>query len=155
MLEERTKMSMASGLMEVENHWEPPVATPLDEAVWQAWVARGRAEDRRGNEARAASVQWVLIAVLVAAAGLWSQLAPYSVAFRFIVFAGAITAAFHAFGARRYGFAAAFGALALLYNPVAPVFDLSGDWQRALVGASAAPFIASIAWRNMKVASHA
>jgi hypothetical protein len=29
-------------------------------------------------------------------------------------------------------------------------FSLSGDWQRALVAVSTVPFVASLAWRNMK-----
>jgi len=40
--------------------------------------------------------------------------------------------------------------LVVLFNPIAPVFDFSGDWQRALLVASAAPFVASLAWRNLK-----
>jgi low affinity Fe/Cu permease len=47
---------------------------------------------------------------------------------------------------------AVFAALALLYNPVAPVFSFSGTWQRALVVATAIPFVTSLAWRDLKVA---
>jgi len=43
-----------------------------------------------------------------------------------------------------YASAAVFAAVALLYNPVAPVFSFSGDWPRALVLASALPFVASL-----------
>jgi hypothetical protein len=66
--------------------------------------------------------------------------------------AGAILVMFQTFQARQYAFAAVFGALALLYNPVAPVFSFSGDWQRALVLSSAVPFIASLAGRNVRQA---
>lgn len=101
---------------------------------------------------RAKAVKWVSIAALLAAAGLWFYLAPYDVVVRFIVAGGAIFLTFHAFHARHYAFAAVFGALALLYNPVAPVFSFAGDWQRALVVASAVPFVASLAWGNVRQA---
>lgn len=42
-------MSALVGLQELREVWEPPVAKPLDEAVWQAWVKKGRARDRRNN----------------------------------------------------------------------------------------------------------
>jgi hypothetical protein len=130
--------------------WEPPLSRPLDEAVWQAWVGKGRAQDTRSSTARVKAVNWVSIAALLAAAGLWSFHAPYDIVLRFIVAAGAIVVMFHAFHARHYAFAALLGALALLYNPVVPVFSFSGDWQRAVVVASAAPFVASLAWRNVR-----
>jgi uncharacterized protein (DUF1684 family) len=130
--------------------WEPPLAKPLDEAAWQAWVAKGRVQDRRSSAVRVKAVKWVSIAGLLAAAGLWSHLAPFDIVVRFIVTGGAIVVMFQAFQARHYAMAAVFGALALLYNPVAPAFSFSGDWQRAVVAASAAPFVASVAWRNAR-----
>lgn len=135
----------------VHSSWEPPAAKPLDEAVWQAWVAKGRANERRSSAALVKAVKWVSIVALLAAAGLWSYLAPYAVVLLFIVAAGAIVVMFQAFHARHFAFAAIFGALALLYNPVAPMLGLSGDWQRALVVASALPFVASLAWRNVRL----
>ena len=97
-----------------------PLSEPLDEVVWQAWVEKGHAQDRRGSAARVKTVKWVTLAGLVSAAALWPHLAPYGNVARFIVAAGAIVLIFHAFHARRYVFAAVFGALALLYNPVGP-----------------------------------
>jgi hypothetical protein len=97
------------------------------------------------------AVKWVSIAALRVAAGLWSQLMPYEVLVRFIVAAGAIVVMFQAFQARNYAVAAVFAALALLYNPVAPVFSFSGDWQRVLVVGSAVPFVVSLAWRKRQV----
>lgn len=132
--------------------WQPPPVKPLDEAVWEAWMVRGQAQDRRGSASRVKAVKWVSAAALLAAAGLWSQLTPYEVVVRFCVAAGAIVLMFQAFHARHYAFAAVFGALALLYNPVADVFSFSGDWQRAVLVASAIPFVASLAWRNVRLA---
>jgi uncharacterized membrane protein YoaK (UPF0700 family) len=128
--------------------WAPPATKPLDEAVWCAWVAKGRAQERRSDAAHIKAVKWVSIAGLLVAAGFWSQLAPYEVIIRFIVAAGATILMFQAFGARHYAVAAVFGALALLYNPVVPVFSFSGDWQRAMVVATAIPFVATLTWRK-------
>lgn len=50
-------------------------SAPLDEAVWQAWVAKGRAQERRSDAAGSKAVKWASIAGLLVAAGLWSQLA--------------------------------------------------------------------------------
>ncbi len=145
-------MSTPVALKESPTRWEAPPATPLDEAVWQAWLAKGRERERQGSAARAKAVKWVPIVGLLASAGLWSYLAPYEVVVRFVVAAGAILTMFQAFRARHYTFAAVFGALAVFYNPVAPVFSYSGDWQRTLLVASALPFIASLAWRNPRLA---
>jgi uncharacterized protein DUF6804 len=140
-------MSTSIGLQEV---LEPPPSKAIDEAAWQVWVAKGRARERRSNAARVKAVKWVSIAALLVTAGLWSQLATYDIVVRFIVAAGAIVVMTNLFHARRYTFAAVFGTLALLYNPVVPVFSFSGDWQRAVVVASAAPFVAALAWRQIK-----
>jgi len=137
--------------------WTPPPSQPLNEAVWQAWVAKGRVLDRRRSARRIQAVQWVSIASLLAAAGVWSYIGPFDRLVRFLVTAGAMILMFQAFQAKYYAVAAAFGALALCYNPVAPAFRFSGDWHRALVGASVVPFIASLVWpngRNKRVESN-
>lgn len=146
-------MSTSVELQGSREVWQPPLAKPLDEAVWQAWMVKGREQDRRSSAARVKAVKWVSAAALLVAAGLWSHLRPYEVVVRFIVAAGAIVVMFQAFHARHYAFAAVFGALALLYNPVAPVFSFSGDWQRVVVFASAVPFVASLVWRNVRPAT--
>ena len=128
--------------------WSPPAATQLDEAVWQAWVAKGRAQEKKSSATRIRAVKWASIAVLLGAAGLWSNFAPFEVFVRFLVTAGALVLMCQAFQTRYDPFAATFGSLALLFNPIAPVFDFSGDWQRAVVVASAVPFVASLVWPN-------
>jgi hypothetical protein len=132
---------------------ELPVSTPLDEAVWHTWVLKGRWQEERGNALRLEAVKWISLAGLLfaAAAGVWSRLAPYDVAVRFPITTGALVLMSNAFRMRHYAFATLFGMLALLYNPVAPVFGFSGDWQRALVVASALPFAASLTWRNAQL----
>ena len=52
-----------------------PAAKPLDEAVWQAWTAKGRALDRRSDAAIVNAVKVVSIVGLLAAAWLSSDLA--------------------------------------------------------------------------------
>jgi hypothetical protein len=130
-----------------------PVSKPLDEAVWQAWVLKGRVREERSSDARTKAVKWISLAglLLAAAAGLWSQLTPYELGVRVLIAAGAMVLMFQAFHTRDYAFGAVFGALVLLYNPVSPAFSFSGQWQRALVVASAVPFIASLALRNARL----
>jgi hypothetical protein len=76
----------------------------------------------------------------------------FDVVVRFIVSAGASVVMLRAFHTRQYVAAALFGALVLLYNPVVLVFTFLGDWQHALGLMSAAPFIASLMWRNRRLA---
>lgn len=144
-------MSTSVGLSKSTPVWEPPAVKPLDEAVWRAWGAKGRAHDRRDSATRIKAVKWISIAVLLVAAGLWSRVTPYEVVVRFIVAAGALVVMFQAFHARHFAVGAVFAALSLLNNPVAPVFSFSGDWPRVLVVASAFPFVASLAWRRVRL----
>jgi len=132
-----------------ENH-ELPIAKPLDETVWQAWLLKSRVREEKSHAARMKAVKWMSLAALLlaAGAGTWSQFAPYEVGLRILVTAGAMVLMSQAFQRRDHAFAAVFGALVLLYNPVAQVFSFSGEWQRALIVASALPFVASLTWRN-------
>lgn len=151
-MKERYEMSTSVGLQELREVREPPLSKPLDEAVWQAWIAKGRAHDRRSRAARVKAVKWVSVAALLVAAGPWSHLATYDVVVRFVVAAGAIVVMLNLFHSKRYAFAAVFGALALLYNPLVSVFSFSGDWQRAVLLASATAFVASFAWAPVRPA---
>lgn len=126
----------------------PPATRPMDEGVWRAWVAKGRAQDRRTTAAQIRAVKWASISALLAAAGIWSNLVPFETVVRFLVAASAMVVMFQAFQSRHHAGAALFGTIALIYNPLAPVFSFSGDWQRAVVVASAVPFVVSLAWPN-------
>lgn len=147
-------MSTTAGMQELWGLRAPPPSTRLDEAVWQAWVEKGRARERRNSTARYTAVKWLSLAGLAVVAGLWSTLGPYDVVTRFVVAAGAVVLMFHAIPAGHYALAAAFAALVLLYNPIAPLFSFSGEWQRAIVVASAGPFVASLASRAVRTAHH-
>jgi|SRR5579884_445168 len=135
--------------------WEVPLTKPLDQVAWQAWVEKGRAQDRRSSAARLQVITWAAIGVLLAAAGLGVFLVPYEVVIRFLVAAGSAVVMVQAIHTRRYAFAAVFAMLVLLYNPVAPLFSFSGNWQRALVLASAIPFVMSLVWHKFGVVRHA
>ena len=145
-------MSDPVGVKNLTTPWESPPVKPLDEAVWQAWKAKGRAQDRKGLETRIKALKWVSIVALLAVAALWSQLTSYEIVIRCVLASAAAGMMFAAFKKRQNALGAVFAGLALLYNPVVPVFVFSGNWQRALVVASAIPFIASLAWRDLKAA---
>ena len=145
-------MSDAVGLKRTKPAWESPPVKPLDEAVWQAWQAKGRAQDRKGRETRIKALKWGSLVALVALAALWSQLTSYEILIRCVLAAAAAALMFEAFHKRHYALGAIFAGLALIYNPVAPVFHFSGNWQRALVVASLIPFVTSLAWPDLKAA---
>lgn len=145
-------MSDLGGVKKSTPTWESPPVKPLDEAVWQAWKAKGRAQDRKVSETRVKALKWASLVALLAVFALWSQLEPYETLVRCVLAAAAVGMMIEAFNKRQYAFGAVFAALALLYNPVAPVFGFSGNWQRALVVASAIPFVTSVAWRDLKAA---
>jgi hypothetical protein len=143
-------MSKAVAVKQSTAAWESPPVKPLDEAVWQTWVAKGRARDRQGRETRIKALKWASIVALLAVAGLWSQLMSYEIVIRCVMASAAAGMMLETFNKRQYALGTIFGGLALLYNPVAPVFSFSGNWQRAMVVASAIPFVISLAWRDLK-----
>ena len=125
-------------------------APALDESLWRDWVATGRARERRNDAKRSKALTWLAIAGLIAGAAAWSLLAPYDLVVRFIVATAAVVGVVQATQAKRYVLAAVFAMLALLYNPIAPAFSFSGEWQRMLVAASVLPFAASLGWRKQQ-----
>jgi hypothetical protein len=127
---------------------DTPVAKPLNEAIWQSWLARGRARDLRRHTARIRAVKWVGIAGFLATSVIWSTLAPYGVVVRFVLSLCSLVLMYTALRVPRYAFAATFGVLVIFYNPIFPVFSFSGDWQRALPLLSAVPFVMSLSWRE-------
>ncbi|HLJ51704.1 MAG TPA: DUF6804 family protein [Bryobacteraceae bacterium] len=126
----------------------------LDEASWQAWVAKGRTKDDRSNAALVRVAKCIAAVALIAAAAFWSYVTPYDIGIRFIASMGAVVVMFQALYAGQYAFAVIFAALMLLYNPVVPVFAFSGEWQRVVVVLSAVPFLASLAWAKARLVHH-
>lgn len=125
-----------------------PIGPSPAETAWHAWVAKGRVQDRRRSAAFNKAVKWASLASLLAAGGLWVHLPPFEVVVRCIVAAGAMVVMLEALRARHYATAAVFGTITALFNPIAPVFLLSGDWHHSVVMASAIPFAASLARRG-------
>jgi hypothetical protein len=141
---------MSKGVQESPRVWESPAAQPLNEAVWQAWKAKGREQDRRRGLVFNMVVRCGAVTALLIVAGLGSQVAPHALFARLIVAASAVTLMAQAVQARQVPFAAAFCLIAALYNPVAPMFGFSGSWERVFVAASAIPFLTPLLWRDGK-----
>ena len=143
-------MSTGVGVTESSRVWEPPAVRPLDEAMWQAWKAKGREQDRRRGLLFNLVVRCGAVTALLIVAVLGSQVAPHALFARLIVAASAVTLMVQAMQARQVLFAAVFGLIAAFYNPVAPAFDFSSGWERVFVAASAIPFLAPLLWRDGK-----
>ena len=129
------------------DRWFPSEMKSLDQNRWRVWVAKGHARDVRNRARLNAGVRYVVAAVLlIVAAGVGSRLALYDVGVRFTVAFGAFYVAVHAFRSASYAIAGAFGLVTLLYNPIAPVFDLAGEWQRVAALGTAILFMVSFHW---------
>src|SRR5438067_1767561 len=100
--------------------------TTPDESVWRAWQQKNRIKDARATARRLVAVKWFCVALLLSTAALWMYAMQYHLLFRAMVAMGAVVVVFQAAAARRYVFAALFTMIVLLYNPIVPVFDLSG-----------------------------
>jgi hypothetical protein len=148
-------MFTSAELQQTHTMWTPPAVKPLDEVRWQSWLAGGRAQDQRRSATFMRGVKWVSLVGLLAAAANWPHLGPNDPVVRFVVAVGALAMMFQALRSRFYVVAAVFGALVLLYNPLAPVFAFSGEWQSGLVVASAVPFVASLAWNKPRMEPNA
>jgi hypothetical protein len=145
----------ASAQLENRVIWEPPPTPDLDQTVWQAWLAKGRAQETASHINVGKAGKILSLAALLLAAVLWSTDSRYEVVIRFVVACGAMFAMFEAFDVKQYAFAVVFGAVALLYNPVAPIFGFSGEWQRSILAASAIPFFASLVILKPRKKPHA
>jgi hypothetical protein len=83
--------------------------------------------------------------VLMVAATSWSNLLPHDGAARFAVSAAALAAAVLFSCVRQYAMAAVTGAIALVFNPVAPALSLAGEWRRTFLVVTAVLLVASFA----------
>ena len=90
-------------------------------------------------------MKWVSIVALLLAATTWRSVADYQLLLQFAVCIGAITVVMQALRETEYRWAAGFVTLALLFNPVVPVFKFSGPFSLLLVLLCIAPFAASLA----------
>jgi hypothetical protein len=67
---------MSTVLKSIEglSSWSPEASRPLDEAVWKAWLAKNRAEERRDAAARMRLLK-VIVLLLLAVVAVFSLLA--------------------------------------------------------------------------------
>ena len=119
---------------------------PLNLTLWRAWLDRGRAREIRKRAQLNTAVTIASCSVLIAAAGVWSNLMAYDLAVRFAVTVGALFVMARAFRTADPILAGVFGTLAILYNPILPLFSFAGSWERAFVVGSALLFWASMYW---------
>jgi hypothetical protein len=126
----------------------------LDETVWRTWLNKNRLQELHRTALRMKALKWAFIGMLmVTAAGSPYVFATYSSAFqtvvRFAVALGAIVLIAESLRRGRYVFAGLFAGIVLLFNPVLPALDLSGN--RLIVVFSVLPFLASLIAMKEKV----
>ena len=95
----------------------------LDEAVWNAWLDRNAAEDRRKYAFRMKAMRWGSIGLLLVLAGLSFQHAfvyPLAVTkvVQFALTLSAIAFGWQASSSRWYALAVAFLIVAIVFNPL-------------------------------------
>ena len=122
---------------------------PLDEAVWNAWLNRNAAEDRRNHAFRMEAVRCGCISLLLLAVGLSFQHAfAYPLwgakVFQFALTLGAIAFAWQTISSRRYVLALAFASVAVLFEPLFPSSWLFRNSPVLLL--STLPFIVVAYW---------
>lgn len=118
----------------------------LDESIWRTWTAKNALRDRQGAAARLVAVKCASLGILLIATIPWGYVAPYQVAIRFALSLGALAVAAQALRSRRYGFAAVFAAIVLIYNPFVATFSMTGGWPFPLVFLTGLAFAASLIW---------
>ncbi|HSB13604.1 MAG TPA: DUF6804 family protein [Bryobacteraceae bacterium] len=111
---------------------------------WRDWQERNHLQDLHRVALRAKLTKYASIVVLLLAVVFWSYAADYQAVLGFVVCAGAVRVAFLAAAVRRYDWASLFIGMALLYNPVFPLFALTGRVAFFLVIASITAFAASL-----------
>jgi len=122
-------------------------ATVINEQLglsWDDWQERNRLQDLRGVALRVRLTKFASMAMLILALVFWTYAEDYRMVLGFVVCAGAIRVAFQAGGVHKYDWLILFAGIALLYNPVFPLFALSGRVAFFLVTASTAAFAASL-----------
>ena len=89
-------------------------------------------------------MKWVSIASLLLTLVFWGSAANYQPELNLVVSVAAAIVLIQAAQSRKYTWVAGFLAIALLFNPVAPVFRLAGSVSLAIVALAIAPFAVSL-----------
>jgi hypothetical protein len=87
---------------------------------------------------------WLSIAALLATVAFWSSARNFQVQLNLVVSVAAAVVLVEAFQARKYRWAAGFLAMAVLFNPAIPFFQLAGGVGLSLVVFSIALFAVSL-----------
>jgi hypothetical protein len=129
-------------------------SVPLDENVWDAWMAKSIRLEHERAASRTRTVKWICIGVLAGAA-IYSEKffteadSGYQISVRFVVLLGGLAAMLQSLRTRQYAFTALFGTVMLLFNPLLPAFAFSG--KSAVLVASLVPFVASLIWMKERL----
>ena len=123
----------------------------IDAGVWRMadQVHRRRSQNKAW---KMKAVKLVSIAVLLTTASLWMYAAEFQFLTRSLIALGALAVMFQSVNTKSYGFAVLFLAMALLYNPLVPLFPLSGPLSLVIVLGSAVPFATSLIWMKTTLA---
>ena len=89
-------------------------------------------------------MKWISSAALFTATVFWGLALDYELLLTVVVFLGAIVVLQQAVSERKYVWVAWFGAIALVFNPAAPLFQASGDWFRVTALVCTAVFAISL-----------
>jgi len=89
-------------------------------------------------------MKWISSAALLLATVFWSIALDYELLLTVVVFMGAVVVLQQAVSERRFVWAGGFAAIALIFNPAAPLFQASGDWFRMMALACTALFAVSL-----------
>jgi hypothetical protein len=89
-------------------------------------------------------MKWISSAALLTATVFWGVALDHELLLTVVVFLGAIVVLQQAVSERKYVWAAGFGAIALVFNPAAPLFQASGDWFRVTALVCTAVFAISL-----------
>ena len=126
----------------------------LDETVWRTWLNKNRLQELHRTALRMKALKWACMGMLIVTAVVSPYVfAPYSSAFqtvvRFAIAVGAMVLIVESLRRGRYVFAGLFAGIVLLFNPVLPALDVSGN--RLIVVFSVLPFLASLIAMKEKV----
>jgi hypothetical protein len=89
-------------------------------------------------------MKWISSAALLLATVFWGAAVDYELLLTVVVFLGAIVVLQQAVNEREYVWAAGFAAIALIFNPAAPLFQAYGDGFRITALACTAVFAFSL-----------
>ncbi len=89
-------------------------------------------------------MKWLSIATLLLTVLFWGAAKHYRLELDLVVCAAAAVVVAQAFQARKYYWVAGFFAIALMFNPLVPIFRPAGDAGLSIVVLSIVPFVMAL-----------